>query len=195
MLANLPVELILLICEYPEFKDLGQLSWTSNRMMKIIKKHLPILLKGKILFYRPDPPEWRWITSIAYFKDKLYYLGGEKSRVDVVYSRLATICKDKLSLAECKQRFGGGNDTTVKVDGFEDRPFQCFGTTATGPIDPAIKKAAIENCPAFCGYCCQTPAYNCKDKDFPRIACDRVTDAMCQDTVWKAIIAENCPSK
>ncbi|PAV72588.1 hypothetical protein WR25_09987 [Diploscapter pachys] len=113
----------------------------------------------------------------------------------VVYSRLATICKDKLSLAECKQRFGGGNDTTVKVDGFEDRPFQCFGTTATGPIDPAIKKAAIENCPAFCGYCCQTPAYNCKDKDFPRIACDRVTDAMCQDTAWKAIIAEDCPSK
>ncbi|PAV82075.1 hypothetical protein WR25_26995 [Diploscapter pachys] len=25
----------------------------------------------------PDPPEWREDASVAYFKDKLYYLGGE----------------------------------------------------------------------------------------------------------------------
>ena len=24
----------------------------------------------------PDPPEWREYASVAYFKDKLYYLGG-----------------------------------------------------------------------------------------------------------------------
>ena len=52
MLANLPVEIILLICQYPEFKDLGQLAWTNNRMMKIIKKYLPKALKRKTLFYR-----------------------------------------------------------------------------------------------------------------------------------------------
>ncbi|PAV85455.1 hypothetical protein WR25_07000 [Diploscapter pachys] len=86
MLANLPVELILLICEYPELEDLRQLAWTNKRMMRIIKKYLPIVLVlgGRILFYRPDPPTWRWITSIAYFKDKLYYLGGETSRVDLL---------------------------------------------------------------------------------------------------------------
>ena len=41
-------------------------------------------------FTGPDPPEWRKWASVAYFKDKLYYLGGEgperwrhTSRVDV----------------------------------------------------------------------------------------------------------------
>ena len=28
-------------------------------------------------FTGPDPPEWRYGASVAYFKDKLYYLGGE----------------------------------------------------------------------------------------------------------------------
>ncbi|PAV70554.1 hypothetical protein WR25_10654 [Diploscapter pachys] len=69
--------MILLICEYPEFKDLGQLAWTSNRMMRIIKKYLPKALERKILFYSPNPPEWRDHASVTYFKNKLYYLGGE----------------------------------------------------------------------------------------------------------------------
>ena len=35
-------------------------------------------------FTGPDPPEWRNDASVAYFKDKLYYLGGEdpKTRED-----------------------------------------------------------------------------------------------------------------
>ena len=31
----------------------------------------------------PNPPEWRTLAYVAYFKDKLYYLGGETNRVDV----------------------------------------------------------------------------------------------------------------
>ena len=27
-------------------------------------------------FTGPDPPEWRYQALVAYFKDKLYYLGG-----------------------------------------------------------------------------------------------------------------------
>ncbi|PAV59489.1 hypothetical protein WR25_24745 [Diploscapter pachys] len=91
MLANLPVEMILLICEYPELKDLGQFAWTNKRMMRIIRRYLPKALERKILFYRPDPPEWRRHASMAYFKDKLYYLGGkdpetkeDTSRVDLL---------------------------------------------------------------------------------------------------------------
>ncbi|PAV86758.1 hypothetical protein WR25_17124 [Diploscapter pachys] len=45
----------------------------------------------KILFYRPDPPEWRRHVSVAYFKDKLYYLSGwepetyqDTNRVDLL---------------------------------------------------------------------------------------------------------------
>ena len=28
-------------------------------------------------FTGPDPPEWRRLASVAYYKDKLYYLGGK----------------------------------------------------------------------------------------------------------------------
>ena len=28
-------------------------------------------------FTGPDPPRWRKYASVTYFKDKLYYLGGE----------------------------------------------------------------------------------------------------------------------
>ena len=41
-------------------------------------------------FTDPDPPEWRKFASVAYFKKKLYYLGGfdsktwrDTNRVDV----------------------------------------------------------------------------------------------------------------
>ena len=34
-------------------------------------------------FTGPDPPEWRNGASVAYFKDKLYYLGGDTNRVNV----------------------------------------------------------------------------------------------------------------
>ena len=41
-------------------------------------------------FTGPNPPEWREFASVAYFKDKLYYLGGwdpktkkDTNRVDV----------------------------------------------------------------------------------------------------------------
>ena len=32
-------------------------------------------------FTGPDPPEWRKSTSVAYFKDKLYYLGGWNPKI------------------------------------------------------------------------------------------------------------------
>ena len=37
-------------------------------------------------FTDPEPPEWRLYASVAYFKGKLYYLGGwnpNSNRVDV----------------------------------------------------------------------------------------------------------------
>ena len=33
-------------------------------------------------FTGPDPPEWRNGASVAYFKDKLYYLGGWNPETD-----------------------------------------------------------------------------------------------------------------
>ena len=37
-------------------------------------------------FAGPNPPEWRNYASVAYFNDKLYYLGGDTNRVDVIRS-------------------------------------------------------------------------------------------------------------
>ena len=31
-------------------------------------------------FIGPNPPEWREYASVAYFKGKLYYLGGENPK-------------------------------------------------------------------------------------------------------------------
>ncbi|PAV56459.1 hypothetical protein WR25_06778 [Diploscapter pachys] len=67
MLANLPVEMILLVCQYPEFKDLGQLAWTSNRMMRIIKRYLPMALERKTLFYIPYENGNIWKGRICLF--------------------------------------------------------------------------------------------------------------------------------
>ncbi|PAV56581.1 hypothetical protein WR25_05887 [Diploscapter pachys] len=98
MLANLPVEIILLICEYPEFKELGQLAWTNNRIMRIIKRYLPTALERRTLFYRPDPPEWRKWASVVYFKDKLYYLGGRVPGLYADYSNRVEVENGKQDL-------------------------------------------------------------------------------------------------
>ncbi|PAV86767.1 hypothetical protein WR25_07369 [Diploscapter pachys] len=88
--------MILLICEYPEFKDLGQLAWTNNRMMRIIKRYLPMALERKTLFHRPNPPEWRDGASVAYFKDKLYYLGGWDSEIRNYTNRVDLLMDGKV---------------------------------------------------------------------------------------------------
>ena len=33
-------------------------------------------------FTGPDPPKWRNFSSVAYFKNKLYYLGGQDPKID-----------------------------------------------------------------------------------------------------------------
>ena len=39
-------------------------------------------------FTGPNPPEWRNHTSMAYFKDKLYYLGGWDSETKECTNRV-----------------------------------------------------------------------------------------------------------
>ena len=39
-------------------------------------------------FTGPDPPEWRNSASVAYFKDKLYYLGGEVLETGEITNRV-----------------------------------------------------------------------------------------------------------
>ena len=39
-------------------------------------------------FTGPDPPEWCTNAFVAYFKDKLYYLGGWDSEVEKYTNRV-----------------------------------------------------------------------------------------------------------
>ena len=39
-------------------------------------------------FTGPDPPEWRQQASVAYFKNKLYYLGGWEPETTIKTNRV-----------------------------------------------------------------------------------------------------------
>ena len=39
-------------------------------------------------FTGPDPPEWRILASVVYFKDKLYYLGGKDPESEEISNRV-----------------------------------------------------------------------------------------------------------
>ena len=39
-------------------------------------------------FAGPDPPQWREGASVAYFKDKLYYLGGKDPKTEKMTNRV-----------------------------------------------------------------------------------------------------------
>ena len=66
---------------------LKYLTWRLKKFQEVLSTN-PWIIDSKN-FTGPDPPEWRKYTSVAYFKDKLYYLGGLESetgknnRVDV----------------------------------------------------------------------------------------------------------------
>ena len=51
------------------------MTWILDRFQKVLSTN-PWIIDSKI-FTGPVPPEWRWFASVAYFKGKLYYLGGE----------------------------------------------------------------------------------------------------------------------
>ncbi|PAV71843.1 hypothetical protein WR25_12467 [Diploscapter pachys] len=141
MLANLPVEIILLICEYPEFKDLGQLAWTNKRTMQIIKRHLPMALERKTLFYRPDPPEWRNYASVTYFKDKLYYLGGKEPKTEEYTNRIDLLMDIQLLVGGIVIKYI--DYQTMDGNGLNDRgPKSCLCFDPSAPVDNRISRTA-----------------------------------------------------
>ncbi|PAV55979.1 hypothetical protein WR25_14348 [Diploscapter pachys] len=51
---------------------------------------------NEILFYRPMPSEWRDEASVAYFKDRLYYLGGEDPKTKKDTNRVDLLMDGKV---------------------------------------------------------------------------------------------------
>ena len=56
------------------------MTWILDKFQEVLSTN-PWVIDSKN-FTGPNPPEWRIDASVAYYKDKLYYLGGTK-RVDV----------------------------------------------------------------------------------------------------------------
>ncbi|VDO84119.1 unnamed protein product [Heligmosomoides polygyrus] len=101
---------------------------------------------------------------------------------------VATACDDKYSTAACTMIFG----VAATAGSGTDRDVKC-NTDANG-ISEEVKQLAISTCPKSCGYCCETPEYDCSNVDYPRVKCSTITQAQCRDPTWRTIIAQDCPS-
>ena len=42
-------------------------------------------------FTGPNPPKWRTLASVTYFKDKLYYLGGDDPKMNRTESKIGRV--------------------------------------------------------------------------------------------------------
>ncbi|CAJ0603505.1 unnamed protein product [Cylicocyclus nassatus] len=95
-------------------------------------------------------------------------------------------CDDKYSADTCADLFG----TAVKA-GDDKRDPKC--NMISSAFNEELKNMAVASCPKHCGYCCQTPEYDCVNKQFPRTNCDTVKPDQCKDPKWRPILAEDCP--
>ncbi|KAK6751638.1 hypothetical protein RB195_003201 [Necator americanus] len=100
----------------------------------------------------------------------------------------STACSDIYAPSTCLALFGAA----VVAGSTTDRDVKC-NTDANG-ISEDVKQLAISVCPKHCGYCCNTPEYQCSNKLFPRTNCATVTVAQCSDATWRPILAEDCPN-
>ncbi|PAV76565.1 hypothetical protein WR25_19201 [Diploscapter pachys] len=71
---------------------------------------------NKTPFYRPDPPEWRSFASVAYFKNKLYYLGGYDPKTHQATNRTDLLMKKVVErYIDCQTMNGNG----LKLERFQ----------------------------------------------------------------------------
>ena len=62
------------------------MTWILDKFQEVLSTN-PWIIDSKN-FTGPDPPEWRLGASVAYFKDKLYYLGGVDPKTNEDTSRV-----------------------------------------------------------------------------------------------------------
>ncbi|PAV92361.1 hypothetical protein WR25_12582 [Diploscapter pachys] len=121
------------------------ISHLMNKVQQKLNRSLRIEPNGsstnssgnKIPFYRASPPEWRSLASIAYHKDKLYYLGGEDSK-----SNEDTNCVDLLAVG--MDRYF--DYQTTNENGLKSKTFKsclCFDPSA--PVGERIYRIANMN--------------------------------------------------
>ncbi|PAV81742.1 hypothetical protein WR25_26334 [Diploscapter pachys] len=114
---------------------------------------------------------------------------------NVVYSPLATSCTDTLPAESCEVLFKGSSEGPVVPDSIDSsRPVNCY-SFQNGPIIENQKKMSIMSCPSYCGYCCQTKAFQCANPNPDNLDCHSITPQACMDPEQKPMLAKNCPAK
>ncbi|CAJ0603497.1 unnamed protein product [Cylicocyclus nassatus] len=104
-----------------------------------------------------------------------------------VLTPAATVCDNKYSAEACAALFG-----TAVAAGADARDPLC--DSISDAFNEDVKALAAASCPKHCGYCCQSPEYNCANKQFPRTKCETVKPVQCKDPKWRQILAEDCPN-
>ncbi|CAL2043190.1 unnamed protein product [Caenorhabditis brenneri] len=113
-----------------------------------------------------------------------------------VYTPSAVICSNSLSDSSCQVLYAAPNTLYPAAGNDAERAYACYTTATATPASSVndMVKAAFTNCPKTCGFCCMTSAYNCANVAYPRLTCSSITAAQCQSSVWRTIIAQDCPA-
>ena len=62
--------------------SLKSLTWILDKSLEVALQKSIDWFNLIAFFAGPDPPEWRLHAFVAYFKDKLYYLGGKDLKTE-----------------------------------------------------------------------------------------------------------------
>ncbi|CAJ0590389.1 unnamed protein product [Cylicocyclus nassatus] len=109
------------------------------------------------------------------------------------FSEEALDCDDIVPESVCEKLFApaGGEAKAIVGKNDNDRPKNCY-SDGTNQSDDFIK-AATKTCPKYCGLCCKTAKFDCKDDE--TFDCDKVKKAnQCKDP-WKSQLnlVDKCP--
>ncbi|CAL2043191.1 unnamed protein product [Caenorhabditis brenneri] len=113
-----------------------------------------------------------------------------------VYTPAAVACSNVISDASCQVLYAAPNTDYPAAGNDAERAYACYTTATATPASSVndMVQAAYTNCPKTCGFCCMTSAYSCSNVAYPRLTCSSITSAQCQSSVWRTIIAQDCPA-
>ncbi|PAV72997.1 hypothetical protein WR25_13422, partial [Diploscapter pachys] len=118
-------------------------TWLNKMIDKDPKKRMnPLQVCNEAR--RPDPPEWRKFASVAYFKDKLYYLGGNNSEVNGDTNRVDLLMDGGVKRYFDYQTMNGSG---LKSERFRDDSVleSCLCFDPSAPVDSRVSQIVDMN--------------------------------------------------
>ena len=81
MISELPVEIILMTCDYLNFESIEKLAWTTRRNMQIVRRNLPMALESKVFVetLSIDPVPNEFVSVVIFF---FYFWNNSQRFID-----------------------------------------------------------------------------------------------------------------